>query len=226
VRGFAIVAGLGNWPGLALTLTTRIIPDLTPPATLCFLGGSQMGCASVPGVSALTRTVSLCSPNVTLDTEIVFYNVPATSGPQQGKSLRAMDDEAISKGNARLAELRREKRKAYDAIGAALANKVMAVELLPLEAVIDMTIAKQLCADWKVMVGGYKRRITLDKYEGGVRLYFDGDSRDDFPSNAPRSSNNPKAETDVPPFDQSTGFLFRPEANGTVTQTVGTSMAP
>jgi hypothetical protein len=227
VRDSADVGGSGNWSTLAMAIANRIVPTLAGPATLCFLGGEQKSCAPVPGVSPATQTVTLCSPHVALDPEIVFYNVPAPSGPQQGKSLRAMDEEAISKGSTGgPPQLRRTKRRAFDDIGTALANKVMAVELLAIDATIDMSIAKQLCAEWKVMVGGYKKPITLNRIDGRARLFFKGDPPDAFVPGAPGrpgfvGSNNPKAETDVPPFDQNTAFLFRPGPNGSVTQTVG-----
>ena len=224
VRGSADVGGSSNWITLASTLTTNIILSLTAPATLCFLGGEQKACAPVPGVSAATQTVTLCTANIALDPEIVFYDVPAASG---GKSLRAADDEAISKGNAALAQLRRNKRKAFEDIGKALENskKVMAVELLALDATIDLSIAKQLCAEWKVAVGGYKKPITLDRIDGRARLFFKGDPPDAFvPGGGPGrrpgflGSNNSKAETDVPPFDKTSAFLFNRESTGMVQQ--------
>ncbi len=228
VRGFVEVGGSSSWPALASVLTTQVVPDLAPSATLCFLGGAQMSCTPVPGVSLVTRTVALCSPNIALDPEIVFYDMRAASGPQQGKSLKELDDEAIAKGSAGPAQLRRAKRKAYDDVGAALAGKVGAVELLPIEAVIDMSIARQLCADWRVMVGGYKKPLALDRIDGRTRLFFQGDPPDAFQSRSPSTgrpgfsgSNNPKAETDVPPFDHASGFLLRLDPNGTVTQIVG-----
>ncbi|TXL73399.1 hypothetical protein FHP25_20910 [Vineibacter terrae] len=228
VRGSADVGGSSSWQGLASALTTRIISDLAPSATLCFLGGPQMSCTPVPGVSLVTRTVALCSPNITLDPEIVFYNTRAASGPQQGKSLREVDDDAIARGSAGPAQLRRDKRKAYDDIGAALAGKILAVELLPIEAVVEMSIARQLCADWRVMVGGYKKPLALDRIDGRTRLFFQGDAPDNFQSRTPGTgrpgflgSNSTKAETDVPPFDQSSAFLLRLDPNGTVTQIVG-----
>lgn len=228
VRDSADVGGSGSWISLAMALTTTIIPSLNGSATLCFLGGEQKACVPIPGVSPATQTVTLCSPNVALDPEIVFYDAPGPSGPQRGKSLRTMDDEAIGKGNAGPALLRRSKRKAFDDIGAALSNKVMAVELLPLDAVIDMAIARQLCAEWKVGVGGYKKPIMLNRIDGRARLFFKGDPPDAFMPGIPNTSrpgfagsNTPKAETDVPPFDHNTAFFFRWQANGTIDRLVG-----
>jgi hypothetical protein len=214
VRGKAQVGGTVGWAAMALAISNQIVPTLTPPGTLCFLGGMEQICLPVEGVSAVSRTAALCSRNVVLDPDIVFYDVPAASGPQKGKSLRTVDDEAIAKGNAANAESRRRRRKAYEDIGAALRpNKVMAVEILAIDAVVDMSIAKQLCADWGVMVGGYKKPITLTVVDGNARLFFTGDAPGD-------GSNTWKAEKDVPPFDKSAGFLLRKESNGTITQVV------